>query len=128
MLEKCIAKCIGISQSHFLYVPYKDLTIDQIYHHDLCLHPCDRRHHVRRRLGADAAHYYGEGAGDCRRHHVRHQPRRDDAAGLRGLYGQGSPGADVRGAAVGGVPAQAAGQGHRSPCIYDYRGDGADAR
>lgn len=27
MLEKCIA----ISQSHFLYVPYKDLTIDQIY-------------------------------------------------------------------------------------------------
>lgn len=31
MLEKCIAKCIAISQSHFLYVPYKDLTIDQIY-------------------------------------------------------------------------------------------------
>lgn len=31
MLEKCIAKCIEISQSHFLYVPYKDLTIDQIY-------------------------------------------------------------------------------------------------
>ena len=27
MLEKCIAKW----QTHFLYVPYKDLTIDQIY-------------------------------------------------------------------------------------------------
>ena len=27
MLENCIA----ISKSHFLYVPYTDLTIDQIY-------------------------------------------------------------------------------------------------
>lgn len=31
MQSDMLAKCIAISQSHFLNVPYKDLTIDQIY-------------------------------------------------------------------------------------------------
>ena len=31
MQSDVLAKCIAISRSHFLNVPYKDLTIDQIY-------------------------------------------------------------------------------------------------
>lgn len=31
MQSDMLAKCIAISRSHFLNVPYKDLTIDQIY-------------------------------------------------------------------------------------------------
>ena len=34
MQSDMLAKCIAISQSHFLNVPYKDLTIDQIYRVD----------------------------------------------------------------------------------------------